>query len=85
MPYQMKSSGKKGVLLVNLKAKPATVRLSGVRAGVAQVVEVATEGPAAAEPGFAGKPFSRKLSAAGEIKLGPFAIAVVSELVLDEP
>jgi hypothetical protein len=45
------------------------------------VVEVATEGPDAEEPGFA-PIIAKELTADGTLMLGPFGVAVVTELVL---
>ena len=79
MAYEMAS--KKGMLLVNLKARTQVLHLAGVHGGTATVIEVATAGPDAATPGFA-KPATRQVSAAGEFSLGPFGIAVVSDLLV---
>jgi hypothetical protein len=79
MAYEMAS--KKGMLLVNLKARTQVLHLAGVHGGTATVIEVATAGPDAATPGFA-KPATRQVSAAGDFSLGPFGIAVVSDLLV---
>eukprot|EP01052_Picozoa_sp_SAG31_P033372 SAG31_NODE_3760_length_3909_cov_2.157743_4_plen_119_part_00 len=68
------SSSNKGVLLINKKAETLTVKVGGMGGAGARVVEVA--------PDFAGGPGfqptqDRRLSAAGAIQLGPFAVAVV--------
>lgn len=74
--------GAKGVLLVNKKAAAVNVTLRGVTAGTASVVEVA--------PAFAGgagfqPPVQRPLSAAGDIELGPFAVAVLLDMSFVKP
>lgn len=52
------------------------------RGGEATVVEVNTD-PSCSEPGF--EPQVRKsISSAGALSLGPFAVAVVTELLLEE-
>jgi len=71
--------GKKGVMLVNKKAQTQTVTITGAKGGTALVVEVALEGPDAAEPAFAPQ-IQKQLSADGELTLGPFGIAVITEL-----
>jgi hypothetical protein len=81
------SVGRKGVLLVNKKAASVTITLVGLSSGdatagtgggaaVATVVEVAPE--FAGGPGFQ-PPVKRAVSVGGELKLGPFAVAVVLE------
>ena len=75
MPYLM--GGKRGALLINKKAVRTTVGLDGISGGLAAVVEV---DEASAEPGFA-PPLSRIIGAKGELSLGPFAVAVLSDLV----
>jgi len=74
MPYIM--GGARGALLINKKAVRLEVRLEGVSGGVATMVEV---DEASAEPGLA-PPISRPVSAGGMLSLGPFGVAVVSEL-----
>ena len=74
LPFRFTSGSSKGVLLINKKADPLTVTVGGMGGASARVVEVA--------PGFAGGPGfqptqDRRLSAAGAIQLGPFAVAVV--------
>ena len=73
--------GKKGILLVNKKQVGLEVTIGGATGGSALVVEVATEGPDAEEPGFA-PIIAKELTADGTLMLGPFGVAVVTELVL---
>jgi len=75
MAYLM--DGQRRALLINKKAVRATIRLEGISGGVASVVEV---DEASAEPGFA-PPVARVISVGGELSLGPFAVAVLSDLV----
>ena len=78
MPYT--KDGKKGVLIVNKKAAAVELTIKGATGGQATVVEVNTD-PACSEPGF--EPQIRKpISEAGVLSLGPFAVAVVTELTL---
>ena len=78
MPYT--KDGNKGVLLVNKKATAVELTIKGATGGQATVVEVNTD-PACSEPGF--EPQIRKpISEAGVLSLGPFAVAVVTELTL---
>lgn len=74
VPYIM--DGARGALLINKKASRMVVRLEGVSGGVATIVEV---DEASTEPGLA-PPISRPVSAGGMLSLGPFGVAVVSEL-----
>ena len=74
MPYLL--DGKRGALLINKKAVRTTLRLQGISGGVATIVEVEES---AAEPGFA-PPLSRTIGVDGELSLGPFAVAVLSDL-----
>jgi hypothetical protein len=80
MSYEM--GGKKGLLVVNLKAETQSLHFEGVTTATASVLEVATTGQAAAEPGFA-KPITKQVSA-GKLPLGPFGIALVDQLVFVE-
>ena len=73
--------GGRGVLLVNKRAHAIKVTLAGGITGTAKVVEVA--------PAYAGgagfqPPVERSLSAAGEIELCPFAVAVAVDLRTDD-
>jgi hypothetical protein len=77
MAYEM--AGKKGFLIINLKAETQSLHFAGVTAGTATVLDVATTGHDAAEPGFA-KPSTTKVSSGGQLALGPFGIAVVEDL-----
>ena len=78
LPYT-RNGGEKGVLLINKKQTPQSVTIAGIEGGNALVVEVALEGPDAAEPGFA-SPLAKEISEDGVLVLGPFAVAVVTEL-----
>ena len=78
MPYVM-GDNQKGVLIVNMKAAWQQVEIVGVTDGIATVVEVATDGPNAAEPGFAPQ-VAKQIGADGILNLGPFAVAVVTDL-----
>ena len=69
----------KGLLLVNKKAQKVEVTVEGATGGNALVVEVATEGPDKEEPAFAPQ-IAKKLSGSGVLQLGPFGVAVVTEL-----
>ena len=80
MPYTKAEKRTKGILLVNKRDTTLTVAVSGVVGGNALVVEVATEGPDAAEPGFA-PPVAKELTTDGELTIGPFGVAVVTDLV----
>jgi len=71
--------GRNGLLLVNKKATAQTVAIAGVKGGLASVVEVATSGPNAEEPAFAPQVI-KQISSSGSLVLGPFAVAVVTEL-----
>ena len=73
MPYAI--NGSKGMLLVNKAAKPVEVLLEGVGGGSATAVEV---DPSSAEPAF--EPQVRKPIVAGRLRLGPYAVAVVTEM-----
>ena len=77
MPYVMEDT--QGVLLVNKKQTAMDVTIDGVVGGSALVVEVALSGPDAAEPGFA-PTVAKELSADGKLSLGPFGVAVVTQL-----
>ena len=77
LPYTKK--GVRGLMLVNKKAKALTVMIEGARGGQATVVEVATSGPNAEEPAFAPQ-VARRISSTGMLELGPFGVAVVTEL-----
>jgi hypothetical protein len=55
------------------------VTIDGAVGGNALVVEVPTSGPEAAEPGFAPQ-IAKSISADGVLALGPFGVAVVTEL-----
>lgn len=70
---------KKGLLLVNKKAQKMEVTVGGAKGGNALVVEVATEGPDKEEPAFAPQ-IAKQLNTDGVLQLGPFAVAVVTEL-----
>ena len=70
---------KKGLLLVNKKAQHMSVTIGGATGGNALVVEVATEGPDKEEPAFAPQ-IAKKISKEGVLQLGPFGVAVVTEL-----
>eukprot|EP01052_Picozoa_sp_SAG31_P049598 SAG31_NODE_10934_length_1082_cov_0.996948_1_plen_79_part_00 len=77
MPYT--KAGKKGMLIVNKKSVGVQLSIKGVIGGQAMVVEVNT-GASCSEPGF--EPQVRKIiSATGTLDLGPFAVAVVTELL----
>ena len=73
MPYAI--NGSKGMLLVNKAAKPVEVLLEGVGGGSATAVEV---DPSSEEPAF--EPQVRKPIVAGRLGLGPYAVAVVTEM-----
>lgn len=70
MPYI--KQGSKGVMLVNKQPIELTVTLSGVSGGEATVVEAT-----GAQPGL-NSPVAREISSDGALKLGPFAVAVVT-------
>ena len=72
---------KKGLLLVNKKAQKMKATIEGAKGGNALVVEVATEGPDKEEPAFAPQ-IAKKLSTDGVLQLGPFGVAVITELQL---
>ena len=78
MPYT--KDGKKGVLIVNKKAAAVELTIKGATGGQATVVEVNTD-PACSEPGFEPQ-IHKPISEAGVLSLGPFAVAVVTELTL---
>ena len=77
MPYLIDNA--KGIMIVNKKAATVDITLKGVTGGEATVVEVATSGPNAAEPGFAPQ-IARTIAADGVLTVGPFAVAVVTSL-----
>lgn len=77
MPYVMHD--KKGILLVNKKAQHMEVAIGGATGGNALIIEVATDGPDKEEPAFAPQ-IARKITEDGVLKLGPFGIAVITEL-----
>jgi hypothetical protein len=72
-------SDKKGLLLVNKKAQKMEVHINGAKGGNALVVEVATDGPDKEEPAFAPQ-IAKTISTDGVLQLGPFGVAVVTEL-----
>jgi hypothetical protein len=78
MPYEMGADGVKGMLLINKTPLPRTVILAGVQGGVATAVEVDAS---LSEPGFA-PPVVKVVSEDGVVELGPFAVTVVTQLVL---
>ena len=55
-------------------------QLANATGGNVLSLEVATEGPASNEPGYQ-PPVEKTVSAEGIIELGPFATAVVSNIV----
>ena len=77
MPYEKDSA--KGVLLVNKKAVAVDVTIAGATDGSATSVEVNTD-PSCSDPGFEPQ-VQKAISAKGVLSLGPFAVAVVTELV----
>jgi len=77
MPYTMNNT--RGILLINLKGSTVDLELQGISKGTATVIEVATTGPDAQEPGYA-MPQARAVSSTGALTLGPFAIAVISNM-----
>jgi hypothetical protein len=70
---------KKGMLLVNKKAQKMEVIIKGAKGGNALVVEVATDGPDKEEPAFAPQ-IAKAINSDGMLQLGPFGVAVVTEL-----
>ena len=67
---------KKGVVLINKMNTEQVVQLEGVKGGEASCVEVDVT---VEEPGFV-PPISKSISASGTITLGPFSVAVVTEV-----
>merc|ERR1719272_82213 len=76
LPYEL--NGSKGIVLINKLNVAQEVVLTGVVGGEATSVEVDV---AHEEPGFA-PPIAKTISATGSIVLGPFAVAVVTQVVL---
>ena len=70
--------GKKGVLVVNKKSVAMELTIKRAKGGEAMVVEVNTDS-GCSEPGFEPQ-VRRSISAAGVLSLGPFGVAVVTEL-----
>ena len=77
MPYT--KDGKKGMLIVNKKSVGAEVTIAGAKGGQATIVEVNTD-PSCSDPGFEPQ-VRRPVSAEGKLSLGPFGVAVVTELM----
>lgn len=76
MPYI--KDNRKGLLVVNKKAASLELKIAGATGGLATVVEVNTD-PKCSDPGF--EPQVRKeISADGVLSVGPFGVAVVTEL-----
>ena len=76
MPFE--KAGKRGMLVVNKRSVPLELTIAGATGGHATAVEVNTE-PDCSEPGFEPQ-VAKEISAAGVLSLGPFAVAVVTEL-----
>ena len=76
LPYEL--NGSKGIVLINKLNVAQEVVLAGVKGGEATSVEVDV---AHEEPGFA-PPIAKTISATGSIVLGPFAVAVVTQVDL---
>eukprot|EP00729_Bicosta_minor_P000930 gene930-18600_t len=74
LPYDLQ--GSKGVVLINKLNTEQVVQLEGVKGGEASCVEVDVT---VEEPGFV-PPISKSISASGTITLGPFSVAVVTEV-----
>jgi len=72
MPYI--KAGVKGIMLVNKQAVTIDVKIDGLVGGQASVIEAVGE-----QPGMS-PPVVRSISSDGTLKLGPFAVAVVTKL-----
>merc|ERR1712060_317345 len=73
LPYSI--AGAEGLLVVNKKATPIQLTLAGVKQASAKSVEV--YGP---EPAL-NPPITRLVHEDGTLYLGPFAVAIVSNIV----
>ena len=78
MPYQKDTpESPRGILIINKLGTAATFAIKGATGGLASCVD----GTGAGEdgPGFA-PPIVKPISASGELSLGPYGVAVVTQL-----
>jgi len=78
MPYELDTpENSRGVLLINKRGVPLTFTIAGATGGLASCVD----GSGAGEdgPGFA-PPIVKRISAQGELTLGAYGVAVVTQL-----
>jgi|EP01043_Picozoa_sp_COSAG02_P009399 hypothetical protein len=78
MPYQLDTpENSRGMVLVNKRGVPVTFTIAGATGGLASCVD----GSGAGEdgPGFA-PPIVKPISAEGELTLGAYGVAVVTQL-----
>ena len=78
MPYTMGADTAKGLLIVNKKSVAVDVTITGAKGGQATAVEVNTD-PSCSEPGWEPQ-VHKEISSEGVLSLGPFAVAVVTQL-----
>ena len=79
MPYTMGADMAKVLLIVNKKSVAVDVTITGAKGGQATAVEVNTD-PSCSEPGWEPQ-VHKEISAEGLLSLGPFAVAVVTQLI----
>ena len=79
MPYELDTpDNSRGMLLVNKRGTPVTFAITGATGGLASCVDGSGAGDDG--PGFA-PPIVKPISASGELTLGAYGVAVVTQLL----